>query len=83
MKKLIAKTITGKEFAHSKTHAFFASGEHAQVIANVFNKQNYNLSQGEHWHVYDHDITQDYYVRQRIAVSKGKVKVTAITPRSI
>jgi hypothetical protein len=78
MKKLIAKTIEGKEFLHSKTNAFFASAN-AQRIADILNKNKYKLSEGEKWYVYDHDFMQDTYVEQRIFInSKGQIKAAII-----
>jgi hypothetical protein len=78
MKKLIAKTQEGKEYIHSKTSAFFASAK-AQRIADILNKNRYKLSDNEKWHVYDHDITQDFYVLKRIYISKnGSIKVAII-----
>jgi hypothetical protein len=79
MKKLIAKTIEGKEFIHSKTNAFFAS-TNAQRIVDILNKNKYKLSaDNEKWYVYDYDFMQDYYVEQRIFINnKGQIKVVSI-----
>jgi hypothetical protein len=75
MKKLIAKTQEGKEYCHSKTNAFFASAN-AQKIADALNKNKYKLSDGEKWHVYDYDYTQEFYVNFRIFITRnGHVKV--------
>lgn len=74
MKKLVAKTRTGKEYLHSRENVFFAS-RNAQKIADILNKNNYKLKDGEKWHVYDYDFSQDFYVEQRIWLSnKGKIK---------
>ena len=74
MKKLVAKTSIGKEYLHSKENAFFAS-RNAQKIADILNKNNYKLKEGEKWHVYDYDFSQDFYVEHRIWISnKGKIK---------
>jgi hypothetical protein len=75
MKKLIAKTQEGKEYFHSKTNAFFAS-TNAQRIADILNKNQYKLSDGGKWYVYDYDYTQDFYVNYRIFIARnGHVKV--------
>lgn len=78
MKKLIAKTQTGKEFFHSKTNAFFASEASAQKIADILNKNNYQLKEGEIWHVYDFDYTQEFYVTSKLYMYKGSVKAKSI-----
>jgi polysaccharide pyruvyl transferase WcaK-like protein len=78
MKKLIAKTQTGTEFLHSKTNAFFATETSAQKIADILNKNNYQLKENELWHVYDFDYTQDFYVDKRIYLYKGSVKAKYI-----
>lgn len=78
MKKLIAKTIKGKEFLHSKTNAFFATEASAQKIADILNKNNYQLKAGELWHVYDFDYMQDSYVDKRLYLYKGGVKAKYI-----
>lgn len=79
MKKLIAKTIEGKEYFHTKNNTFFCSGN-AQKIADILNNNKYLLKQDcEKWHVYDYDFMQDDYTDQRIYInSKGLVKAAMI-----
>ena len=77
MKKLIAKTKEGIEFYHSKTDAFFAASN-AQKIADTLNGNKYKLNDGEKWHVYDYDCSQDAYVTFNIYISKGVFKARAI-----
>jgi D-lyxose ketol-isomerase len=78
MKKLIAKTQESKEYLHSKSNAFFANAN-AQKIADILNKNQYKLSDGEKWYVYDYDYTQDFYVGYRIFIARnGHVKVATI-----
>ena len=78
MKKLIAKTQEGKEFLHSKKNAFFASAN-AQKIADILNRNKYQLQDGEKWHVYDYDFMQDDYVQHRIYIaSNGQIKAKMI-----
>ena len=78
MKQLIAKTKVGKEFLHSKKDAFFCDRS-AQRIADILNNNNYKLSSGEKWHVYDFDYTQDFYVTSKIYIaSNGQVKAKAV-----
>lgn len=78
MKKLIAKTQEGKEFFHSKKNTFFAS-TNAQKIADVLNKNKYQLQDGEKWFVYDYDYSQDFYVEHRIYIaSNGQIKAKMI-----
>ena len=75
MKKLIAKTLTGKEFMHSRSDAYFAD-KNADRICEVLNKTKYKLKEGECWYVYDYDFTQDWYVEQVISLTRtGKIKL--------
>ena len=78
MKKLIAKTLIGKEFMHSRSDAYFAD-ENADEICKTLNKARYQLKEGERWHVYDYDFTQTAYVEQVISLTRtGKVKLSYI-----
>ena len=78
MRKLIAKTRIGKEFMHSRTHAYFA-GKNADKICEALNRARYQLKEGECWHVYDYDFTQDWYVEQVISLTRtGKVKLSYV-----
>ena len=75
MKKLIAKTLTGKEFMHSRSDAYFAD-KNADRICEALNKAKYKLKEGECWYVYDYDFTQDWYVEQVISLTRtGKIKL--------
>lgn len=78
MKKLIAKTIEGKEYLHSKKDAYFAPKTSAEKIANILNKNRYLLKDGEKWHVYDYDFTHDFYVTSRLYIYKGQIKVAGL-----
>ena len=78
MRKLIAKTLIGKEFIHSRTHAYFAY-ENADQICEVLNETKYKLKDGECWYVYDFDYGQTAYVEQTITLTRaGKVKLSYI-----
>lgn len=77
MKKLIAKTVKGTEYMHSKTNCFFASAN-AEKIKNVLNDNKYllNTNNNEIWHVYDYDFMQDDYCFKSVNMTKnGSVKV--------
>lgn len=74
MKKLVAKTIIGREYMHSKQDAFYASAN-SKKIADALNKAKYNIKPGETWWVYDYDLGMDMYVSKRIFLSRsGAVK---------
>ena len=78
MRQLIAKTIIGKEYMHSRTHAYFADKD-ADKICAALNKANYKLKEGECWYVYDYDFTQDWYVEQNITLTRaGNVKLSYV-----
>lgn len=73
-KKLIAKTIIGKEYMHSRHDAYFVLANAAK-IAEKLNASKYQLNDGEKWHVYDYDFGQEYYVERRIwLTNRGGVK---------
>lgn len=79
MKKLIAKTLTGKEFMHSRSDAYFTDKKDADKICEVLNKAKYKLNEGECWYVYDYDFMQDWYVEQVISLTRtGKVKLSYV-----
>ena len=78
MRKLIAKTIIGKEYMHSRTHAYLAY-KHADLICEALNKAKYKLKEDERWHVYDYDFTQESYVDKVISLTRtGKIKLSYI-----
>ena len=78
MRKLIAKTLIGKEFIHSRSHAYFADKD-ADDICETLNKTKYKLKEGECWHVYDFDYGQTAYVEQVITLTKtGKVNLSHV-----
>ena len=78
MKKLIAKTIVGKEYMHSRSYAYFADKD-ADKICEALNKAKYKLKKDECWHVYDYDFTQEWYVEQVVSLTKtGKIKLSYV-----
>jgi hypothetical protein len=78
MRKLIAKTRKGKEYMHSRSHAYFAYKD-ADKICDALNKAEYQLKDGECWYVYDYDFSQTWYVEHVITLTKaGKVKLSYV-----
>ena len=78
MRKLIAKTIKGKEYMHSRSQAYFAD-KNADKICEALNKAKYKLKDNERWHVYDYDCSQAAYVEQAVSITKaGKIKLSYI-----
>ena len=77
MRKLIAKTIIGKEYMHSRSHAYFADKD-ADKICEALNKARYQLKDGECWYVYDYGYAPAY-VEQAISLTRtGKVKLSYV-----
>ena len=77
--KLIAQTIKGYEYIHSKTLAFFVPNASAGKICKVMNDVRFRLkNENEIYHVYDYDITQNDYVINRLSIYKGIVKLKAL-----
>lgn len=78
MKKLIAKTIKGKEFLHSKENAFFTNNNDKKVL-DILNKTGYKINNSnEVWHSYDYDFSQDYYVDKKIFMYNGKLTISTL-----
>ena len=76
MKKLIAKSIVGKEYMHSRSQAYLADKEEADKICAALNRAEYQLKEGECWHVYDYAPS---YVDQIISLTKtGRIKLSYI-----
>jgi hypothetical protein len=77
MRKLIAKTIIGKEYMHSRTHAYVADKD-ADKICEALNKAGYQLKNGERWYVYDYGYAPSY-VEQAISLTRaGRLKISRI-----
>ena len=77
--KLIAQTIKGSEFLHSKELAFFVPNASADKICKVMNDVRFRLkNENEIYHVYEYDIMQDAYVMHRLSIYKGIVKLRTL-----
>ena len=77
MRKLIAKTIIGKEYMHSRTHAYIVD-KNADKICKILNDSKYMLKKGECWYVYDYGYVPSY-VEQVISLTRaGKLKLSYI-----
>ena len=59
MKKLIAKTFSGKEYIYSKFDTYQANQKKIDIICKAMNKAAYKLKTGELYHVYQ--VTEDEY----------------------
>ena len=78
MRKLIAKTIIGREFMHSRSDAYFAN-KNANRICDALNETKYKLKEGECWHVYDFDYGQTAYVEQVITLTEaGNIELSHV-----
>lgn len=71
-KRLIAKTMTGAEYLHSKSDSYFVTRS-AERILEILNDAGYHLKPGETWHLYDYDFYQDTYCTKRLTYSHGNV----------
>lgn len=77
MRKLIAKTIIGKEYMHSRSDAYVADND-ADKICEALNKAKYQLKENECWHVYDYGYAPSY-VEQAIGLTRtGRIKLSRI-----
>jgi hypothetical protein len=77
--KLIAQTVKGFEYLHSKELAFFAPNASADKICKVMNDVRFRLkNENEIYHVYEYDIMQDDYVMHRLSIYKGIVKLRTL-----
>lgn len=69
--KLIAKTLIGTEFLHSRKECYFAPAGSAKRMADEMNKIGYKLNDGEKWHVYDYDWSMENYVCWQLYYYRG------------
>lgn len=77
--KLIAQTIKGYEYMHSKELAFFVQNASADKICKIMNDVRFRLkNENEIYHIYEYDSMQDYYVMNRLSIYKGVVKLKAL-----
>lgn len=53
MKKIIAKTLEGREFIYSKNSAHAVPNASAAEICAALNANRYQLKDGEKWHIYE------------------------------
>ena len=78
MKKLVAKSIIGKEYFFSEEYAFYAPQRSARRIMDTLNANQVGLKPGEVWHIYDYDWYMDTFVEYQINIRKGKLRITSI-----
>lgn len=71
MKKLIAKTLIGSEFLHSR-NAWFVT-KNANRIVKKLNEMELDLNPGEKWYVYDYDSSQEFYVKGEIFMGNDMI----------
>lgn len=78
MKKLIAKTFSGKEYIYSKFDTYQASQQKIDIICNAMNKAAYKLKPGELYHVYQ--VTEEEYKHAfyKLVNRNGKLFVSEI-----
>lgn len=77
MVTIIAKTRAGQEFIYSKRNSYSVSKASANRIAEAMNKAQWNIQQGEKWHVYEiGEWEKDYMAAgyQRLSIYKGHIK---------
>ena len=76
MKKIIAKTMEGKEFIYSRKSSYSAPKTSAQKICDALNRAKWGLKDGEKWHVYEiGDWELDYMAAgyQRLSIRNGRI----------
>ena len=71
-KRLIAKTIIGKEYMRSRTPSYFVY-ENAEKIVSALNNAKHGIKDGEKWHVYDYDFSMENYVERRIWMTRNGI----------
>ena len=76
--KIIAKTITGKEFMYKPSTARKVSARSAETILKVVNEHKFLLGSAENetWHIYDideYDTAYFYASRQAFIIRRGVV----------
>lgn len=76
--KLIAKTVNGTEYLHSRKDCAFVSDTSARKICEVMNREKFRLKENEIWFVYDYDFTMSDYCEYKLSIYKGIVKMKRI-----
>ena len=75
--KMIAKTVIGSEFLHSRSNAFYVSTAGAKDICKTMNEAKFRLKDGECWHVYDVEYGDDMYIGSVVKRRNGRVWITS------
>lgn len=76
MKKIIAKTLEGREFIYSKNSAHAVPITSAAAICAALNECRYQLKDGEKWFVYDagsYELEYTAAAWQRFAWRRGRL----------
>ena len=78
MKKIIAKTFSGKEYIYSKFDTYQANQKKIDIICNAMNKAAYKLKPGELYHIYQ--VTEEEYKHAfyKLVNRKGKLFISEI-----
>ena len=76
--KVIARSIKGKEFLYTYNGAFFAPDRSAKKMAELLNKSNYQLKEGQLWHVHDWQYGDNMKVFCKLYFYRGKLKAKAL-----
>lgn len=75
--KILAKTITGREWAYNPSTARRVSAASAEKIKEVLNRVKYELKDGEVWFAYDvaeWECAGIYAQDRKFTIRKGLVK---------
>ena len=76
VKHFVAITDKGREFLYRKSSMIAVPTKSAMKIVELLNKANFELREGEVWHLYENDwVSNDYISREIKALRKGRVKI--------
>ena len=64
--KFIAIAPKGKEFMYRRGSMIAVPTISAQKIADMLNRQKFEIKEGETWYVYDNDRISNYYIARII-----------------
>lgn len=78
MRKVIAKSIKGKEYLYSRKECYSVSAKKAKLICDTLNRLQWQLKDGETWFIHEIDDIEYKYcnaVFQQFIAGKNGIRI--------
>lgn len=78
MKKVIAKSIKGKEYFYSRKDCYSVSHKKARLVCDILNRLQWQLKDNEVWFIHEIDDTEYKYCNaafQQLTAGKTGIKI--------